>query len=298
MDAAKIVGSSFKYACKVFPNDIGVDNEVRIDLHVHTTASDGELSPEETMKEAFRNGVEILSITDHDTLEGLEKFVPENIIFIPGVEISARFEKTLHILGYGFDIQNTVLRETLCDLQKKRSFRNKLMLDKARSIGLELSMEELQEMAGNDIIGRPHFARLMVKKGYVDSYEEAFEKYLGKGKALYIEKDRLTPEKAIELILDAGGIPVLAHPYQTGLEEEKLEEFLKTLKKYGLMGIEVFYPEHTNKMIEKYLELSKKYDLLVTGGSDFHGKSTALSSFGIDIPFRYIREFLKKLRIL
>ena len=270
---------------------------MRVDLHVHTTASDGELSPQEVMRKAFRDGVEILSITDHDTLEGLEGFTPESVIFIPGVEISARFERTLHILGYGFDPQNDVLRKTLSDLRRKRSVRNEMILDRARSIGFELSMEELQEIAGNDVIGRPHFARLMVRKGYVSSYEEAFEKYLGKGKILYVEKERLKPERAIELILKAGGIPVLAHPYQTGFEGEELERFIKRLKGYGLKGIEVFYPEHTGRMMEEYLELSRKYDLLVTGGSDFHGEGTTLSSFGMDVPFLHIRRFLKELQI-
>lgn len=271
---------------------------MRVDLHVHTTASDGELSPQEVMRKAFKDGVEILSITDHDTLEGLEGFTPESVIFIPGVEISARFERTLHILGYGFDPQNDALRKTLSDLQRKRSVRNEMMLDRARSIGFELSMEELQEIARNDVIGRPHFARLMMRKGYVSSYEEAFEKYLGKGKILYVEKEKLEPERAIELILKAGGIPVLAHPYQTGLEGEEFEGFIKRLKGYGLKGIEVFYPEHTGRMMEEYLELSRKYDLLVTGGSDFHGEGTTLSSFGMDVPFLYIRKFLKELQIL
>jgi len=271
---------------------------VKVDLHVHTTASDGELSPYEVMRKALREGVEILSITDHDTLEGLEGFTPEGVIFIPGVEISARFDKTLHILGYGINPQNDALRETLFDLQRKRSMRNEMMLERAKAIGFELSMEELQEIAGNDVIGRPHFARLMVKKGYVSSYEEAFEKYLGKGKILYVEKEKLDPEKVIELILEAGGIPILAHPYQTGLEGKELEEFIKRLKKYGLKGIEVFYPEHTDNMVEEYLKLSRKYDLLVTGGSDFHGESTTFSSFGIDVPFPHIRKLLKELQIL
>ena len=271
---------------------------MRVDLHVHTTASDGKLSPQEVVGKAFRDGVEVLSITDHDTLEGMERFTPEGVIFIPGVEISSRFERTLHILGYGFDPQNDVLRKTLSDLRRKRSVRNEMILDRARSIGFELSMEELQEIAGNDVIGRPHFARLMVRKGYVSSYEEAFEKYLGKGKILYVEKERLKPERAIELILKAGGIPVLAHPYQTGLEGEELEGFIKRLKGYGLKGIEVFYPEHTGRMMEEYLELSRKYDLLVTGGSDFHGEGTTLSSFGMDVPFLHIRRFLKELQIL
>lgn len=277
---------------------------MRVDLHVHTTASDGKLSPQEVVGKAFRDGVEVLSITDHDTLEGMERFTPEGIILIqgiiliPGVEISARFERTLHILGYGFDPQNDVLRKTLSDLRRKRSVRNEMILDRARSIGFELSMEELQEIAGNDVIGRPHFARLMVRKGYVSSYEEAFEKYLGKGKILYVEKERLKPERAIELILKAGGIPVLAHPYQTGFEGEELERFIKRLKGYGLKGIEVFYPEHTGRMMEEYLELSRKYDLLVTGGSDFHGEGTTLSSFGMDVPFLHIRRFLKELQIL
>jgi len=267
------------------------------DLHTHTLASDGTLSSQELIEEAIEKGIEIISITDHDTVDGLLniKLMPD-IFFIYGVEISAEYPRTLHILGYGIDPNNEKLRGTLKELQEYRKKRNEIMVQKMNNIGFQITLEELLEEAGNEIVGRPHFASLMVKKGYVSNYQEAFDKYLKKGAPIYVDKKRLSAEQAIELINAAGGISVLAHPYQSEAEVGKLESLLEELIGYGLQGIEVFYSKHTKKQTELYLSLAKKYDLLITAGTDFHGDNKPDISLGIEVKYSYIRNFLCKLR--
>ncbi len=159
--------------------------------------------------------------------------------------------------------------------------------------GFYISWEELKEEARGEIVGRPHFAKIMLRKGYVESYQEAFDKYLKKGKPLYLNKKRLDPDKAIELIINAGGIPVIAHPYQTNLENNQLEQLIKKLIDYGLKGIEVFYSLHSKSQIEQYLNYARKYNLLITGGSDFHGSNKPEIQLGMDVNEKYIQAFLK-----
>ncbi|MFW6122371.1 MAG: PHP domain-containing protein [Petrotogales bacterium] len=322
-----------------------------IDLHTHTTGSDGSYKPEELIQSAYSKNIEVLSITDHDTLDGVKSLLKElsstnderlnndrdpkmfsndftqnptpnsqqrfyvvssmdderwtvdktkifsNIlVFFPGVEISAEFPKTLHILGYGIDIANNKLNSTLKELQNYRLSRNKRMIKNMNSLGFEITLEELQKKAGGELIGRPHFAQLMLEKGYVDSYQEAFDKYLKKGAPLYMNKKRLDPDKAIELILQAGGIPVLAHPYQTKLNDEDLHSLIKELVSYGLKGIEAFYSEHTEEMTGKYLQYAKEFNLLVTAGSDFHGDNKPETELGMKVPYCFLQKFLCEIK--
>jgi len=267
-----------------------------VDLHVHTTASDGTYKPEQILEVARQEGIEVISITDHDTIDGLFE-VPKSgtfVSFIPGVEISAEYPTTLHILGYGIDPKNKELYSTLDKLRQYRNRRNELMLEKMRNFGFHMEMEELIEEAGGELIGRPHFANLMVKKGYVSNYQEAFDKYLKKGAPLYMDKKRLSPEKAIELIHTAGGIAVLAHPYQAETDPERLEMLVQKLVSYGLDGIEVFYSQHSQAQIEEYLYLAKKYDLLITAGSDFHGENKPDISLGLNVSYGHLKRFLCK----
>ncbi|SHH52621.1 PHP domain-containing protein [Thermosipho atlanticus] len=266
---------------------------MKIDLHVHSTASDGTFSPDEILTLAKERNVEILSITDHDTIDGIKKLISTEVYFVPGVEISAEFPTTLHILGYNFDVNNEKLNKTLNVLKEYRLQRNKIILEKMQTLGFNISMEELIKEANGELIGRPHFASLMVKKGYVGDLREAFEKYLKKGAILYEDKKRLKMDEAISLINDAGGIAVLAHPYQTGLEKEELERLVKKLKSYGLSGMEVYYSKHTPRMIEEYEAICKKYNLIKTAGSDFHGKNTPDISLGIEIQKELVTDFLR-----
>jgi len=300
-----------------------------IDLHTHTTASDGTYTPQELYQKANEKGLEVLSITDHDTIDGLltlksqlpgldyrisfTESCPSNLEsrtsdlnsqlsslesrnsifeFLPGVEISAEFPKTLHILGYGFNLDDNKLSKTLKELQEYRLNRNKLMIEKMNAFGFNITMNELLEISGGEVIGRPHFARLLLNKGYVNSIQEAFDKYLKKGAKFYLDKKRLSPGEAIELIINAGGIAIMAHPYQTGLEGEALENLVLELKKYGLRGIEAFYSMHTPKMVHEYLRLADKYDLLVTAGTDFHGKNKPHISLGMQVPLAYLKDFI------
>jgi hypothetical protein len=268
---------------------------LKLDLHTHTTVSDGSFTPQEILAKAAELDLQYFAITDHDTIDALEQIeeIPAGVVFINGVEISAEFPKTLHILGYNFDSQNQKLRSILHELQEFRKKRNAKMLQKLAENGFHISLEELETEAKGELVGRPHFANLMFKKGYIGSYQEAFDLYLDKGKPFYMNKKRLAPKLAVELILQAGGIPVLAHPYQTKLNDEDLDKLIKELKDYGLMGIEVYYSQHSNEQIEKYLKFSEKFNLLATAGSDFHGINKPHIPLGMDVPQKHLEKFLE-----
>jgi len=268
---------------------------LKVDFHVHSTASDGTYTPEEIILLSKKENIEIISITDHDTIDGIKNLRVNGIKFISGLEISAEYPSTLHILGYGFNINDEKLNKTLDLLKKYRLERNKMILEKIQRYGFNITMDELIKEANGKHIGRPHFASLLVKKGYVENLNIAFEKYLKKGALFYEDKKRLEMDKAIELISNAGGIAVLAHPYQTKLEGKELENLVKKLVGFGLKGIEVYYSKHTPQMIEEYEKLAEKYGLVKTAGSDFHGKNTPDIKLGIEIEKEKIKMFLEVL---
>ena len=265
-----------------------------VDFHIHTTASDGTLTPEQLVGEIGKRSIPYFAITDHDTIDGLEilEKIPKNLTPVTGVEISAEFDKTLHILGYGFDPKHPDLTDSLNELQDYRKARNRQILEKMRRYGMVISMAELIDEAGSDLVGRPHFAALMVRKGYVDSFQEAFDRYLKKGAPLYMDKKRFDPDKAIDMIHAAGGIAVMAHPYQTKLEGRDLENLVKELVSYGLDGIEVFYSQHTPQMICEYKGYARQYDLIATGGSDFHGANKPHIPLGVEVNEQDIQPFV------
>jgi len=247
-----------------------------IDLHVHTTASDGSLTPRQVVQKARELGLVAIAITDHDSVEGLEEAMAEGekvgLEVVPGVELSVDCSKgTCHLLGYFIDHKEEKLRTKLNFVQKARDERNQKMLQRLKELGIDLELDEVKAFAVDGLICRPHFALAMVKKGYVKSVEEAFELYLKKGGPAYVEKFRLTPGEALETIKRAKGIPVLAHPFTLDLDEKELNEFIRHLKEMGLEGIEVFYPDHTEEQVRLYLRLAEQNGLAVTGGTDFHG---------------------------
>ncbi|MBN2781391.1 MAG: PHP domain-containing protein, partial [Candidatus Marinimicrobia bacterium] len=248
-----------------------------LDLHVHSSFSDGTLDPQDLIALAKRRGCEYIAIADHDNVDHISHTgtIPGGITYLPAVEISAEFPGTLHILAYGFDPGHEELGRTLRSLQEARRQRNAVMLEKMAGLGFDIGMEELAGAAVGGMAGRPHFANLMLAKGYVNSYQEAFDNYLAKGRPLYMDKQRLEPEAAIRLIRAAGGIPVLAHPYQTKLEGEALEELVVELISYGLRGIEAYYSRHTREQTAHYVRLANDHQLLITAGSDFHGTNKA-----------------------
>ena len=248
-----------------------------VDLHLHTTASDGVLSPSEIVRYAKEQGLQAVAITDHDTIDGNAEALDEGaklgLEVIAGVEISAQFDLgSMHILGFFIDIGNTALKERLSLLQETRAQRNPKMVEKLRKLGVNLTYDEILHASGGGQVGRPHFAQVLLTKGYVNTVQEAFDRYLGRGAPAYVDKFRFDPEEAMELIREAGGIPVLAHPFTLHIPSpHQLDALLGELAPLGLMGIEVFYPEHTKDQISFYKDLAQKHDLLVTGGSDYHG---------------------------
>jgi len=275
--------------------NLGYKLTIALDLHTHTTYSDGTYTPHELIAHAVEKECEYISITDHDNFEHISHLgeISKNIKYIPGVEISAEFKKTLHILGYGFDPDHAELKSALNTLQEARRKRNIAMLENMAKKGFHISMKELHEESRGGIVGRPHFANLMLAKGYVKTYQEAFDKYLAKGQPFYMNKQRLEPKEAIRLILDAGGIPVMAHPYQTDLTSPELEALIVELKSYGLQGIEAYYCQHTKEQVKEYLEYAKKYDLLVTAGSDFHGGNKPDIDLGMNVNRLHLLPFLE-----
>ncbi len=247
-----------------------------IDLHTHSTASDGTLKPAELVRYAVKRGIKVLALTDHDTLSGLNEAEDEagcvGLDFIPGIEISAVFEPgTLHILGYYMNSGDSTLERNLDFLREGRDHRNRIILEKLVSLGYPLQLKDVLRFAEGQSVGRPHIADALVSKGYVGSRNEAFDRLLAKGAPAYADKERMTPKDAIALILRAGGIPVLAHPQYLNLDNDALSGFVGELKHSGLAGLEAYYYSHSAQDVAFYRSLAEKYGLLLTGGTDYHG---------------------------
>lgn len=247
-----------------------------IDLHTHTTHSDGSASPEELIGLASAKRARAVAITDHDTVSAIvgARAVADRfgIEFVAGIEISAEYSPgTMHILGYCIDDESTALAVKLDELQKARERRNPQIASRLRSLGFDISYDEVVEVAGNQVVGRPHFARLMIQKGYVASIQEAFDRFLKKDAEAYVEKARLSPGESIALIHEAGGVAVLAHPYQLKLSPHEVDQLVGELAGLGLDGIEAVYSRHSAAERASYSEVATRHGLLVTGGSDYHG---------------------------
>ena len=281
--------------------------EKLIDLHIHSTASDGSLSPGDLMAYARSKGAAAVSLTDHDTIEGLETALAAGkeigLEVIPGLEISAQYPGgTMHLLGYYIDPSDPSLNRELLRLQEARRERNPKIISKLQSLGIPISFDQVQALA-NGQIGRPHIAQVLFQIGAVSSFEEAFQKYLTKGARAYVEKFRFSPHEAISLITQAGGIPVLAHPFTLNYPSlRELKKLVEKLKDNGLKGIEVLYSEHTSSQTGDYFSLVKELNLVYTGGSDFHGdikKDVDLLTGKGDLKIPYqIVEDLKALKVL
>jgi 3',5'-nucleoside bisphosphate phosphatase len=259
----------------------------KADLHVHTRASDGDLSPGEIVALAAKRELLAVAITDHDTMtgapEGLQAGSRLNVNVIPGIEISAVYDPgTLHMLGYFGDFPSW-LEDDLERIQKGRLDRLPRIIERLKGIGLDVSIEDVSHIAGDAQIGRPHIAKALIKNGYVKNFEEAFDKYLGKGKPAYVEKEKLTWKEAIALIKRHNGISVLAHPFTLELKGYELKTLVICMKDAGLNGIEVYYPEHTPEQTKLYKAIALDAGLMLTGGSDFHtpDRGAALGDCGI-----------------
>ena len=258
-----------------------------IDLHAHTTASDGSFSPTELVAHAREVGLSALGITDHDTIGGWnEAFAAGeslNIEIVPGVELSVAYEGgRFHLLAY-YCAVDSELTEVLAEIQAARSNRNVVIFDNLRELGLPLEEAEVFAFAGDKgVVGRPHFAQAMMKRGYVESTQEAFDKYLADGKPAYSTKAVLTPQRALELIRLAGGVSVWAHPPRSGQHSlDELEACLKDWVGWGLDGLETYYSAYTDAQAQWTARMQKQYDLLGTGGSDFHGAPKPTVKLGV-----------------
>lgn len=246
-----------------------------IDLHTHTTASDGSLSPEELVRQAHALGLEALAVTDHDTVAGNAPAMAQGaalgIRVIPGCEISADHAGgPLHILGYWLPQTPRALPGVFAWMVEGRRSRNLEILHRLRGLGMAIEYEEVLARA-EGTVGRPHIARVMAERGLVDSEARAFDRYLGRRGLAYVPKPKLDPARAIAALKDEGATVVLAHPFLLGLDGPRLESLVTGLKDLGLDGIEVFYSEHSPTQVDLYLHLARKLGLFITGGSDFHG---------------------------
>lgn len=275
----------------------------RIDLHTHSTASDGSMSPRELVRHAKESGLSAIAITDHDTIDGVEEALDEGaklgIEVLAGVEVSVDFEPEMHILGYFFGSNYKNIAPTLVKLKKSRDERNPKMVEKLKSLGFDITMEEVQAEAKGNIVARPHMASVLFKKGYVKSIREAFDKYIAEGKPAFVKKEKMSPEECIETIKNAGGIPVIAHPIYLNLTLSKLDNLVERLKKAGLKGIETYYVEHSKEDVGNLLRIAIKHDIVPTGGSDFHGTFKPDINIGVGrgnliVPYQVI-ERLKEL---
>ncbi|HUT36453.1 MAG TPA: PHP domain-containing protein [Planctomycetota bacterium] len=270
-----------------------------VDLHVHTTASDGDVSPSGCVDEAKRLGLAAIAITDHDTLAGNAEAEARGretgIEVVPGVEISIQHDAlAVHMLGYYPEPGTTALDDILGGLREHRDERNSRILARLAELGCPIDHEELAAEAGGDVVGRPHIAALMVRKGYVRGLNEAFDRYLARGAAAYVARDKPTADAAIRAILAARAVPVLAHPAAMGARGDgEVEALVAALKEMGLRGIEACYHTYGPGQIAVCLGLARRYDLLVTGGTDYHGLwkpeiQMGRGPGGMHVPYRLL----------
>ena len=265
---------------------------MRADLHTHSTASDGQYAPAELVHLAKRAGIEVLALTDHDTTDGLSDAIRAGeqygVRVLRGIELSAKEYPTFHILGYQFQPDAPALMELCQQMRESRERRKRRILDFLSEKGVALTEEEADALG--PAASRPHFAQAMIRRGYVSSVQEAFTRYLGTAEFMRrAGRSKPAARECIETLKSAGAVVSLAHPYQIGLSDEKLEALVKELCHYGLDAIECFYPRHTPEQTAFYRRLADHFGLYQTGGSDFHGERVkpdiALAPLELDLPW-------------
>jgi predicted metal-dependent phosphoesterase TrpH len=242
------------------------------DLHVHTTASDGRLSPQELVSLAVQLELDVVAITDHDSIDGILPAMNAAELFssftiIPGVEIGTDvIGGEIHVLGYFIDYTDSSFLAILNDLRDSREGRAQKMISKLKNMGMPIKWERVRQLAQDGSVGRPHVAQVLLEAGYVSSIREAFDKYIGRNGPAYAERKKMTPLESVEMIINSSGLPVLAHPAYI----ENLEEVLTELKGAGLVGMEVYYGGYDAEAVEKLAGMAAAFDLIPTGGSDYH----------------------------
>lgn len=270
-----------------------------IDLHTHSSISDGTDSPEQLLDLAVNQGISTIALCDHDTTAGLHRFIsyasglPLNAI--PGIELSAEWKKgNCHILGLNLDLQNEYFEKTLCELRSGRDIRNVQICKKLMDLGIKVSIEEVMEFAKGEVVARPHIAMVLIKKGYCNSIDEAFDRFLAKGAPAYVERFRLKPADAVRMLKKIGSRVFLAHPTQLKLTSDELKTFVISLTEYGLDGLEVYTPYTSDEEISCYSTICKELGLKASGGSDYHGKSKPDHHLGYYRSDRKIPEYVIK----
>ena len=260
-------------------------------MHTHSNFSDGSCSPAELAELAQKRGVSILALTDHDTVEGLPSFVKEcrkrSVTPLTGIELSAESDITIHILGYRLQ-KIHVLKDALGKIVTFRNKRNALMIEKLRSLGLDIDISDVRNEAAGQIIARPHFASSMVRKGYVPDIASAFSRYLAEGAPAYVKRTGYSPADCVRIIRDAGGLPVLAHPSLAGLERVELTCLLRQLKECGLWGLECISSHCSGEDSYYFMKIADELSLFPTAGSDFHGRNRPGVSLGVQVTENFL----------
>lgn len=271
-----------------------------IDLHTHSTFSDGTFTPLQLVKYAEEKGLKAFAITDHDTTEGIKeaKSIETNVEVISGVEISTRYDKKeIHIVGLYVNENDADLNKQLKYYREKRVTRNFEILEKLNSLGVDITIDDVKESCTGDVISRAHIAKALVSKGFVGSYTEAFDRYLGDNKCAYVPRETLNYEESMELITKAGGVPVLAHPLLYKMGDTNLENMMVKLRQKGLKAVEVYYSTHSNSDTQHVMAMANRVGLIYSGGSDFHGATKPKIDMGtgmgkLAVPY----EILEKIR--
>lgn len=268
----------------------------KVDLHLHTTASDGRLNPADIVCQAAERGLSVIAITDHDTVDGIAPALTAAKAFpklkvIPAIELSTDVPQgEVHVLGYFIDYTDHEFQVSLERMRHSRLHRAQGMIAKLKNLGIHIAWERVQEIAGEGSVGRPHIAQAMLEKGHVSSFKEAFDKYISRDGPAYVERDKMTPAEAVELIIKVNGLPVLAHPFTANNTEMLIVE----LTKAGLIGIEAYYDSYTADEISRLVNLADKYDLITTGGSDYHGLDATNETMigGVNVPLESVERLI------
>ncbi len=270
----------------------------KVDLHIHSTASDGRYSPQEIVRRAAGFGLETIALADHDSIDGITPALEEasklkQLQFIPGVEVSTDVPSgEVHVLGYFIDYTGEELAAALERFRSSREGRAQGMIAKLAELGINISWERVREIAGDGAIGRPHVAQAMLEKGYISSIKEAFDKYIARDGPAYVEREKMTPVEAVQLILRNKGIAIMAHPFTI----PEPEAMIVQLKAAGMAGIEAYYNGYTSEKIGQLVAMARNHGLMVTGGTDYHGLDDGNETLmgGVDVPVAAVQELIAR----
>ena len=277
----------------------------KIDLHVHSTASDGTFKPKELLSLAKEQNLSALALTDHDTTDGIQEALEAskelNIELIPGIELSTDYKgKEIHILGLYIDVKNADFSKQLADFKSSRAHRNVRMAEKLREEGFPITMEQIHQTFPDRILTRAHFARYLADHGYVKNMDQVFQKYLGDGCRCYVPREKISPFEAIDLIHKGGGLAFFAHPLLCNMNYDLLYYVMKSMADAGLDGIEAFYSSYSTKEEQNMKRFAEKLGILICGGSDFHGTNKPYIQLGsgrgnLSVPYTVLEDIKSKL---